>query len=82
MPYMNAKLHTGISEHQKGEIAKAITEQRTVNIRLSYENLQGEDILALPKTRANQLAKAYKEKTGVILKLSKSQLQYSKKTEG
>ena len=59
--YINAKVN--ISEGQKEKLQHAIKSNcPTVSIRLGYEDLKGNDILAVTESQAKKLAKAYENK--------------------
>ena len=79
--YLNAKIN--ISEGQKEKIQHAIKANSSmVSIRLGYEDLKGNDILAVTESQAKKLAKAYENKKGVTIKMSSRQLKHNMKVEG
>ena len=79
--YLNAKVN--ISEGQKGKIQHAIKANCSmVSIRLGYEDLKGNDILAVTESQAKKLAKAYENKKGVTIRMSSRQLKHNMKVEG
>ena len=79
--YLNAKVN--ISEGQKEKLQHAIKSNcQTVSIRLGYEDLKGNDILAVTESQAKKLAKAYENKKGVTIKMSSKQLKHNMKVEG
>ena len=53
-----------------------------VSIRLGYEDLKGNDILAVTESQAKKLAKAYESKKGLTIKMSLKQLKHNMKVEG
>ena len=53
-----------------------------VSIRLGYEDLKGNDILAVTESQAKKLAKAYENKKGVTIRMSLRQLKHNMKVEG
>ena len=55
---------------------------QTVNLKLSYQDLNREHVLALTKTQMNKIVKAYTNGTGVVLNLSKKQIEHNSKVEG
>ena len=57
-------------------IAKYIT------IRLGFTDLYGEDVIALTKSQVDRLVKAYEEKKGITIRMSKTQLAHNSKIEG
>src|SRR5688572_13922725 len=79
--YTNIKLN--ISEGQKDKIKRALEAGCDgVSIRLSYDDLSGEHVLALTKAQINKMWKAYDNGKGVTIKMSKTQLEHNKKVEG
>ena len=78
--YTNVKIH--ISEGQKVKIKNAIDKQSGVSIRLTHDDLSGEDVLALTQAQINKMTKAYQNGTGMALKISKTQLAHNMKVEG
>ena len=71
-----------LSSGQAKSIKDAIEKKGPVTIKISKENLTGDDKLALTKTQVNKITKAKKAKTGVELTFSKTQLKYMEKTGG
>jgi len=55
--------------------------ENPMSVRLSYEGLCGDDVLALTKSQMNRMTKAYNNKAGVTIKMSKAQLRYNMKIE-
>ena len=53
-----------------------------MSIRIGYEDLNGEDVLALTKSQVTKIAKAYQGGKGTTIKMSKSQLAHNMKVEG
>ena len=79
--YTNIKLH--ISEGQKDKIMKAFeTNSKYITIRFKCSDLQGEDVVALPKSQVDRLVGAREEKRGLTIRLSKTQLAHNAKIEG
>ena len=76
------KVKVNISQGQADKIKKAIQNGSAVNLKLSYQDLEGEHVLALTKTQVNKIVKAYTNGTGVVLNLSKKQLEHNSKVEG
>ena len=71
--YINAKVN--ISEAQKEKIQHAIKANCSmVSIRLGYEDLKGNDILAVTESQAKKLAKAYENKKGITIRMSSRHL--------
>lgn len=78
--YTNVQVR--VSNAQKDKLRKALSSGCAISIRLAYEDLSGDDILAVTQAQANKLAKAYESKKGMILKMSKVQLTHNMKMEG
>ena len=79
--YLNARVN--ISEWQKEKLQHAIKSGcPTLSIRLGYEDLKGNDILAITGSQAKKLAKAYENGKGVTIKMSSKQLKHNMKVEG
>ena len=64
-----------LSEGQKKKLAKAYKENSAITIRLSKNELKGNDQLMLTKTQINKLMKSMKDKTGSDIKISKTQIR-------
>ena len=72
-----------ISEGQKDKIKKAIeSNSKYITIRFGYTDLYGEDVIALTKSQFDRLVKAYEEKKGIPIRMSKTQLAHNSKIEG
>lgn len=79
--YTNIKVN--ISDGQKEKLKRSLESGvESVNIRLSREDLNGEDVLALTKSQVNKLMNAYQNAKGVTIKMTKTQLKYNLKVEG
>ena len=79
--YTNIKMR--ISEGQKDQIKKAIeSNSKFITIRFRYTDLYGEDVIALTKSQVDRLVKAYEEKKGIGIRMSKMQLAHNAKIEG
>ena len=79
--YINVKVN--ISEGQKEKLQYAIKAGcPAVSIRLGYEDLQGNDILAVTNLQANKLAKAHENGKGITIRMSSNQLKHNTKIEG
>ena len=76
------KVKVNISQGQTDKIKKAIQTGTAASIKLSHQDHNGEHILALTKTQLNKMAKAYTDGTGIVLKMSKKQLEHNAKVEG
>lgn len=78
--YINVKVT--VSDNQKDKLKKALNSGCAISIKLAYEDLSGDDVLAVTRSQANKMVKAFENNKGMILKLSKAQLAYNKKIEG
>jgi len=73
-----------ISDGQKEKLKKSLENKnfKTVSIRLMYQDLNGEDGIALTQGQLNNYLKAVEEKKGVTIKMSKPQVIYNMQVEG
>ena len=71
-----------LSMGQKEKLAKAIKNNSAVTIRLSKNNLKGNDEMMLTKTQINNIKKAINNGTGLDIKISKSHTRKSVKQGG
>ena len=79
--YLNARVN--ISEGQKEKLQHALKSGcPTVTIRLGFEDLKGDDILAVTKSQTKKLAKALENRKGVTIRMSRKQLKHNMKVEG
>jgi hypothetical protein len=79
--YINVKV--GLSDGQKNKIKNSISRgAESISIRLSHENLNGDDIIALTKSQINKLEKAIDFSKGVTIKMSKTQIAHNMKIDG
>ena len=78
--YVNVKVN--ISEGQKQKLQSALHEGGPVSIRIGYEDLNGEDVLALTKSQVTKITKACRGGKGITIKMSKSKLAHNMKVEG
>ncbi len=78
--YIEHKIN--LTENQKKNLGKAITNKESLTFRLSKNSLNGDIPVLLTKSQKNNIDKAIKNKTGIDLKLSNSQLQKLKKHGG
>ena len=79
--YINVKVN--ISEWQKEKLQHAIKEScPTVSIRLDHEDLQGNDIIAITRSQAKQIAKTHKNGKGITIRTTSKQLKHNTKIEG
>ena len=79
--YTNIKIRK--SEGEKEKIKKAFeSNSKYITIRFKFSDLHGEDVVALTKSQVDRLVEAYKEKKGLTIRMSKTQLAYNAKVEG
>ena len=78
--YVNLKVN--ISEGQKQKLHNALQVGGPVSIHLGYDDLDGEDVLALTNSQVTKITKAYEGGKGITIKMSKSQLAHNMKVEG
>ena len=79
--YTNIKVN--ISDGQKDKIKRALEAGCDgVSIRLSHDDLSGEDVLALTQAQIKKMTKAYENGKGTTIKMSKSQLVHNARVEG
>ena len=72
-----------LSEDQKDKIKKAFESNcESITICLTLSDLHGEDIIALTNSQLDRLVKAYEEKKGMTIRMSKTQLAHNMKIEG
>ena len=57
-------------------------DNKTISIRLNHEDLNGNDILAVTRSQAKKMAKAYEDGKGITIRLTSIQLKCNMKTEG
>ena len=79
--YTSVKVN--ISEGQKKKLQHALKAGcSAVSIRLSHEDLKGNDIIAVTNSQAKKRVKAYKDGEDITIRMSSKQLKRSKKIEG
>jgi hypothetical protein len=80
--YTNMKVH--ISYNQKTKIKQAVEKGEAVTIRLTYEELQGNDVLAFNTSPLglNKIAETINNQKGITIKMSKTQVEHNKQIEG
>ena len=74
--------HVNLSDGQKENLAKAMKTGSEVTLRLKNNQLRGNDELMLTKTQVNKIQKSVANKTGVDIKISKTQIRRSVKQGG
>ena len=65
-----------LSAGQRVKLAKALSNRSAITIRLTKSDLTGNDELMLTRTQLKRIQKAMKNKTGVDLKISKTQIRH------
>ena len=79
--YVNVKVK--ISEWQKEKLQHALKAGcPTISIRLDHEDLKGNDIMAITRSHAKNLAKAYENGKGKTIRMTLKQLKHNMKVEG
>ena len=78
--YLEYGVH--LSDGQKENLVKAIKTNSELTLRLKNNQLSGRDELMLTKTQLNKIKKAISQKTGVDLKISKTQIRKSVREGG
>ena len=76
------EFNVNISEGQKRKLKSALKVGEPTSIRLTYEDLIGNDGLYLTKSQIDKIKKAYAGGKGVTIKMSKAQLDHNLKFEG
>ena len=74
--------HVNLSDGQKENLAKAMKTGSELTLRLKNNQLRGNDELMLTKTQVNKIQKSVANKTGVDIKISKTQIRRSVKQGG
>jgi len=80
MNYKNVQAN--ISENQKQNLKCAIESKSPVSIGLGYEDLCGNDILAMINSQVNRMRKAYEKGKGITIKMSKHQVVHNVTIKG
>lgn len=78
--YTNIKVN--ISEGQKEKLKRALREGTQLSIRLSHDDLVGEDVLAVTQTQLKKLQNALETGKGTTIKMSRAQVAHNMKVEG
>ena len=74
--------HVNLFDGQKENLAKAMKTGSELTLRLKNNQLSGGDELMLTKTQVNKIQKSVANKTGVDIKISKTQIRRSVKQGG
>ena len=79
--YTNFKMR--ISEGQKDKLTKALESNcESITICLTFSDMYGEEVITLTKSQLDRLVKAYEEKIGMTIRMSKTQLAHNMQIEG
>ena len=78
--YTNVKVN--ISHNQKQKLRKALASGSDLSLRLSQDNLVGEDLIALTQSQCNKLKKAHENGKGVTITMSNAQIAHNMKVRG
>jgi hypothetical protein len=82
MSSRNTNMRVHISDNQKSKIRQAVKKGEAVSIRLSCEDLQGNDVLAFTTSQLNKIPEAFNNQKGITIKMSKTQAEHNKQIEG
>ena len=78
--YTNVKMQ--ISEGQRDKLKKAFeSNSKSITTHFKFSDLYGEDVIALAKSQVDRLVKAYEERKGMTIRMSKTQLARNMKIE-
>jgi len=80
MSYINVSVN--ISENQQQKLKHAVNIKSPVSVCLSYKDLYGSDVLALTNSQVNRMTKAYENRKGITIKMSRRQVVHNMKIEG
>ena len=79
---MYTDVNVNISDNQKQKVKNALATGTQLSLRLSHEDLVGDDVIAVTQSQLNQLKKAHQAGKGVTIKMSKSQVVHNMKVQG
>ena len=79
---MYTDVNVNISDSQKQKVKKALAAGTQFSLRLSHEDLVGNDVIAVTQSQLNRLKKAHQAGKGVTIKMSKSEVAHSMKVQG
>ena len=80
---MYTDVNVNISDSQKQKVKKALAAGTQFSLRLSHEDLVGNDVIAVTQfSSVNRLKKAHEAGKGVTIKMSKSQVAHNMKVQG
>ena len=75
-------VNVNISDSQKQKVKKELAAVTQLSLRLSHEDLVGNDVIAVTQSQLNRLKKAHQAGKGVTIKMSKSQVAHNMKVQG
>ena len=78
---MYTVVNVNISDSQK-KLKKALAAKTQLSLRLSHEDLVGNDVIAVTQSQLNRLKKAHEAGKGVTIKMSESQVAHNMKVQG
>ena len=67
---------------KRKKIKKVLASQSQLSFRLSHDDLDGNDVIAVTQSQFNRLKKAHEAGKGVTIKMSKTQVAHNMKVEG
>ena len=79
---MYTDVNVNISDNQKQKIRNALAAGTQLSLRLSHEDLVGNDVIAVTQSQLNRLKKAHEAGKGVTIKMFKSQVAHNMKVQG
>jgi len=79
---MYTNVRVNISDFQKRNLKHALEHGEPVSIRLGYNDLCGDDILALTNSQVNRMTKAYENGQGITIKMSRRHVEQIKTIQG
>ncbi len=74
--------NVNVSKGQEDKLHKAIKSKKAVSLRLSKDDLVGDDVLLLTQSQISNIERAKAQYKGVTLKLSGKQIRANLKVEG
>ena len=79
---MYTDVNVNISDNQKQKIRNALAAGTQLSLRLSHDNLVGNNVIAVTQSQLSRLRKAHQAGKGVTTEMSKSQVAYNMKVQG
>ena len=80
MSYLNHPFK--VTENQKKKLAIAYKNKKAVNIKFKFNQLTGDFPIMITKRQQNKINKANKEKVGLVLRMSESQVKKQSQNGG